>query len=77
MIDGIRENLARLREDMNRQFSDRRDDTNRRFDAADRRSALLDAKLSRQSVWLVGLQVMTLAAVVTSVATILSAISGR
>jgi hypothetical protein len=77
MIDGIRENLARLREDMNRQFSDCRDDTNRRFDAADRRSALLDAKLSRQSVWLVGLQVMSLAAVVTSVATILSAISGR
>jgi tetrahydromethanopterin S-methyltransferase subunit G len=49
----------------------------RRFEAVDRRFDLTDAKISRQFVWLVGVQVMTLAAVVTSLATILAALSGR
>ncbi len=49
----------------------------RRFEGMDRRFDQLDAKVSRQFVWLVGVQVMTLAAVVTSLATILSAVGGR
>ncbi len=73
MIDGLREALTGLRGDMNRQFAA----VDRRFEAVDRRLDLMDAKISRQFVWLVGVQVMTLAAVVTSLATILGAISGR
>ena len=36
----------------------------RRFDSVDRRIDLLDEKVSRQFVWLVGLQVTTLVAIV-------------
>lgn len=36
----------------------------RRFDSVDRRMDLLDEKVSRQFVWLVGLQVTTLVAIV-------------
>jgi len=39
----------------------------RRFDAVDRRIDGLDDKMARQFVWLVGLQVTTLAAVMTAV----------
>jgi len=65
MIVGLEEAVTQLRADMNRQF-----------EAVDRRLELMDAKISRQFVWLVGVQVMTLAAVVTSLATILAAIGG-
>jgi hypothetical protein len=36
----------------------------RRFDTVDRRADVLDEKVSRQFVWLVGLQVTTLVAIV-------------
>jgi len=77
---GMKEEIANLRLDMNARFEaiDRRfDGVDRRFESIDRRFDLLDAKMSRQFVWLVGVQVMTLAAVVTSLATILSAVAGR
>ena len=84
MIGGILENLTLLREDMSRRFDEAREEMNRRFDATDhgfesidRRFDLMDAKVSRHFVWLVGVQVMTLAAVVTSLATILAAITAR
>jgi len=70
---GMKEEIANLRLDMNARF----DAIDRRFESVDRRLDLLDAKMSRQFVWLVGVQVMTLAAVVTSLATILSAVAGR
>lgn len=70
---GMKEEIANLRFDMNARF----DAIDRRFESVDRRLDLLDAKMSRQFVWLVGVQVMTLAAVVTSLATILSAVAGR
>jgi len=38
----------------------------RRFDAVDRRLDSLDGKVSRQFVWLVGIQVTTLVAIVTA-----------
>jgi tetrahydromethanopterin S-methyltransferase subunit G len=72
-IDDVRDELGKLRQDMNRQF----ESVDRRIDSIDHRFDLLDAKVSRQFVWLVGVQVMTLAAVVTSLATILSAVSGH
>jgi hypothetical protein len=56
--------MADFREDMNRRF----DGVDRRFDAVERRidaaRVELDAKLSRGFVWLVGLQVTVLLAVV-------------
>lgn len=70
---GMKEEIANLRLDMNARF----DAIDRRFESVDRRLDLLDAKMSRQFVWLVGVQVMTLAAVVTSLVTILSAVAGR
>lgn len=55
--------------------------TDARFDAVDRRFEALDAKMSRQFVWLVGIMVTVLVAVVGAVlsasATILSALSVR
>jgi hypothetical protein len=55
--------------------------TDARFDAVDRRFEALDAKMSRQFLWLVGIMVMTLLTVVGTVlstsATILSAVSAR
>lgn len=55
--------------------------TDTRFDAVDRRFEALDAKMSRQFVWLIGIMVTTLLAVVgtalSTYATVLSALSGR
>ena len=40
--------------------------TDARFDAVDRRFEALDAKMSRQFTWLVGIQITTLAAIVAA-----------
>jgi hypothetical protein len=54
-----------------------RKDMNRGFDSLGRRLEILDERVGRQFVWLVGIQVMTLAAVVTSLAAILGALADR
>jgi hypothetical protein len=51
--------------------------TDTRFDAVDTRFEALDAKRSRQFVWLVGIQVTTLAAVVTALAAVVAALISR
>jgi uncharacterized coiled-coil protein SlyX len=66
MVDGLGREVANLRKDMNRGF-----------DSLGRRLEILDDRVGRQFVWLVGVQVMTLAAVVTSLAAILGALAGR
>ena len=53
MFDGIQAQI--------RTFEERVD---RRFDGTDRRVEALDAKMSRQFMWIVGLHVMTLTAVI-------------
>ncbi|OFW07200.1 MAG: hypothetical protein A3I61_04250 [Acidobacteria bacterium RIFCSPLOWO2_02_FULL_68_18] len=40
--------------------------TDARFDAVDRRFEVLDAKMSRQFTWLVGIQITTLIAIVAA-----------
>ena len=49
----------------------------RKFEIVGHRFEVMDAKVSRQFMWLAGVQVMTLAAVVTSLATILAALAAR
>lgn len=51
--------------------------TDARFDAVDSRFEALDAKMSRQFMWLVGIQVTTLAAVVTTLAAVVAALISR
>jgi chromosome segregation ATPase len=72
-IDHRFDTIDRRFEAVDRRF----ESVDRRFDAVDRRFDLLDAKVSRQFVWLVGVQVMTLAAVVTAMGAILAALAGR
>ena len=45
-----------------------------RFEAVDRRFDALDGKMSRQFMWLVGLHVTTLVAIVTTLAAIVIAV---
>ena len=52
---------------LERRMDARFDAVDRRFDAVERRSDGLDDKLSRQFVWLVGMQVTTLVAIVSAV----------
>jgi uncharacterized coiled-coil protein SlyX len=66
MVDELGREVANLRKDMNRGF-----------DSLGRRLEILDERVGRQFVWLVGIQVMTLAAVVTSLAAILGALADR
>ena len=49
----------------------------RRFDTIERRIDVLDDKVSRQFVWLVGLQVTTLVATVGALAAVVSAVLTR
>jgi hypothetical protein len=51
--------------------------TDARFDAVDRRFDALDAKMSRQFMWLVGIQITTLAGIVTTLAAIAAAFISR
>ena len=59
-VDGRFEAIDRRFETIDRRF----EAVDRRFDTVDRRIDALDEKLSRQFVWLVGLQVTTLVAIV-------------
>lgn len=87
MLTGIRDAVADLGERMDRRFEavDRRfESVDRRFEAVDRRFEAvehrldtMDAKFSRYFLWMVGLQVTTLTAVVAALASVLSALSGR
>lgn len=56
-MDGIRDALVHLEERMDR-----------RLDTLDRRVNGLDEKMSRYFVWIVGVQVTTLAAIVATLA---------
>ncbi len=77
-MDGIRDALSSLEarvdgrfESVDRRFEaiDRRfEAVDRRFDNLERRLDGLDEKISRQFVWLVGVQVTTLAAIVAALA---------
>jgi chromosome segregation ATPase len=66
-VDVRLESVDRRFEAVDRRFEaiDRRfDAVDRRFEAVDRSLSALDDKLSRQFMWLVGIQVTTLAAIV-------------
>lgn len=63
----VRDGLRSLEHRIDSRFEaiDRRfEAVDRRFDTVDRRADALDEKVSRQFVWLVGLQVTTLVAIV-------------
>jgi len=64
-VDGRFEAIDRRFETIDRRF----EAVDRRFDTVDRRIDALDEKLSRQFVWLVGLQVTTLVAIVDALLT--------
>jgi predicted RNase H-like nuclease (RuvC/YqgF family) len=64
-VDGRFEAMDRRFEAMDRRF----EAVDRRFDTVDRRIDALDEKLSRYFVWLVGLQVTTLVAIVGALLT--------
>lgn len=63
----VREHTVMI-EHIGREIAGLRGDMNRRFDAVDRRFDAVDHRLT----WVVGLQVMTLGALVTALAAILS-----
>jgi uncharacterized coiled-coil protein SlyX len=68
----VREAVRNLEHRMDARFEgvDRRFEAiDRRFDTVDRRIDALDEKVSRQFVWLVGLQVTTLVAIVGALLT--------
>jgi uncharacterized coiled-coil protein SlyX len=64
-VDGRFEAMDRRFEAIDRRF----EAVDRRFDTVDRRIDALDEKLSRYFVWLVGLQVTTLVAIVGALLT--------
>jgi len=68
-IDGVRDALSSLDQRIDRRFDafDRRlEMIDRRFEGVERRLDAVDEKLSRSFVWLVGVQVTTLAAIVAA-----------
>jgi hypothetical protein len=82
MVDGVRESVVSLETRMDRRFEsleikmDRRFEglearMDRRFETSeakmDHRFETMDAKMSRQFLWLVGIQVTTLATIVAAV----------
>jgi uncharacterized coiled-coil protein SlyX len=80
MLDGIRETISSFEERVDRRFEsleqrmDRRFESleqrmDRRFEGVDRRLDGLDVKVSRQFMWLVGLHVTTLMAIVAALLT--------
>jgi uncharacterized coiled-coil protein SlyX len=80
MLTGIREAIVDLEARMDRRFEavDRRfQAVDGRFERLEHRLDALDAKFSRYLLWLVGLQVTTLAAMVAALASVISALSGR
>lgn len=72
-IDRQFEAIDRRFEAVDRRF----DAIDRRFEVVDRRLEAIDQKISRQFVWLVGIQATTLAAVVTAFARAVTVLAGR
>ena len=72
-VDGIREALASLEGRMDRRF----EAVDRRFEAIDHRFEALEDKMSRQFMWLVGIQVTTLASVLAAFAATVTALVSR
>ena len=69
MLDGIREAIVHLEQRMDRRFElleQRFAAIDQRFVGLDQRIDNLDAKVSRQFMWLVGIQMTTLAAIVAA-----------
>jgi hypothetical protein len=84
MLDGIREAIGSLESRLDKRlqaFEDRMDrrfeQVDQRFEQVDRRLESLDAKVSRQFVWLVGLYVTTLVAMIGALGGIIAAILAR
>jgi uncharacterized coiled-coil protein SlyX len=68
-MDGIRDALVHLEERMDRRFHAvdlRFESVERRFENVERRLDSLEDKMSRHFVWLVGIQVTTLVAIVAA-----------
>ena len=79
-IRGLEHRVDARFEAIDRRFEaiDRRFEAiDRRFDTIERRIDVLDDKVSRQFVWLVGLQVTTLVATVGALAAVVSAVLTR
>ena len=75
MVNGIRQSLVSLEARMDRRFEqiDRRfEQIEKRFETIDQRFEALDSKMSRQFVWLVGIQVSTLVAMAGGFAAVAS-----
>jgi predicted nucleic acid-binding Zn-ribbon protein len=71
------QSLERQVQSLEHQMDARFEAVDRRFDSVERRIHVLDEKVSRQFVWLVGLQVTTLAATVGALATIVGVLLPR
>jgi hypothetical protein len=69
----VREAVRSLEHRMDARF----EAIDRRFDTVDRRIDVLDEKVSRQFIWLAGLQVTTLVATVGALVAIVSALLTR
>ena len=69
MIESIREglfSLDRRMDQLERRMDQRFEAIDRRFEAVDRRLDGLDGKMSRQFMWLVGMHVTTLVAIIAA-----------
>ena len=69
----VREAIQSLEHRIDARF----ESVDRRFDTVERRIDVLDEKVSRQFVWLAGLQVTTLVATVAALVAIVSALLTR
>ena len=68
MMAGIRDAMVSLEARVDRRLESMEARMDRRFETMDRRIDDVDAKMSRQFMWMVGLQATTLAAVVAALA---------
>jgi hypothetical protein len=82
MVSDLREDMVALRNDMNRRFEqvDQRflhleDKMDRRFEQVDLRFDSLDSKMSRQFIWLAGMLVTTLFAMLGTMGAVISTMS--
>jgi hypothetical protein len=66
MLNGIRVTISCFEERVDRRFESLEQRMDRRFEGVDRRLDGLDANVSRQFMWLVGLHVTTLMAIVAA-----------
>ena len=64
LLEGRVGELSQVFDGMQAQIRTFEERVDRRFEGVDRRIDALDAKMSRQFMWLVGLHVMTLTAII-------------